>query len=254
MEVHHHTPVEGKKWTHYLWEFLMLFLAVFCGFLAENLREHYVEHGRTIKFAKQLIAGLKSDTSLQKQVIARLEKKEKRFDSLFYYLALPADDDNKWIGIYRNMPDLELHLRYSTGKAKLDQIKNSGSLRFFTNDSLLSLLAHYETLDYLQEQQTAAEFTYISEVVTPFVIRHFDKNLMRTRSNSHIMKPGWDSTMIGNSIPPGFTKGVSAWKQEFENIVMTAKEMHTIPAINLRALLETAEHLIMMLKKEYTLE
>jgi hypothetical protein len=27
-----------KKWTHYFWEFLMLFLAVFCGFLAENLR------------------------------------------------------------------------------------------------------------------------------------------------------------------------------------------------------------------------
>ena len=29
-----HTP--RKKWTHYFWEFLMLFLAVFCGFLAEN--------------------------------------------------------------------------------------------------------------------------------------------------------------------------------------------------------------------------
>ena len=40
MEVHHHTHTPRKKWTHYFWEFLMLFLAVFCGFLAEYQLEH----------------------------------------------------------------------------------------------------------------------------------------------------------------------------------------------------------------------
>ena len=30
MEVHAHTHTPRKKWTHYFWEFLMLFLAVFC--------------------------------------------------------------------------------------------------------------------------------------------------------------------------------------------------------------------------------
>src|SRR5882724_522556 len=48
METHahhlHHAP--GKKIWHYFYEFLMLFLAVFSGFLAENWREHYVEHER----------------------------------------------------------------------------------------------------------------------------------------------------------------------------------------------------------------
>ncbi len=39
MEVHAHSSpapggAPGEKWTHYFWEFLMLFLAVFCGFLA----------------------------------------------------------------------------------------------------------------------------------------------------------------------------------------------------------------------------
>src|SRR5678815_2557115 len=46
MEVHAHTHTPRKKWTHYFWEFLMLFLAVFCGFLAENQREHMIEHQR----------------------------------------------------------------------------------------------------------------------------------------------------------------------------------------------------------------
>ena len=37
MEVHHHAHHghEKKTWKNYFWEFLMLFLAVFCGFLAE---------------------------------------------------------------------------------------------------------------------------------------------------------------------------------------------------------------------------
>ena len=39
MEVHAHAHTERKKWNHYLWEFLMLFLAVTLGFWAENLRE-----------------------------------------------------------------------------------------------------------------------------------------------------------------------------------------------------------------------
>ena len=48
-----------KKLTHYLWEFLMLFLAVFAGFLAENQREHIVEHQRAEQFARSLLADLK---------------------------------------------------------------------------------------------------------------------------------------------------------------------------------------------------
>jgi len=52
MEVHAHSHTERKKFTHYLWEFLMLFLAVFCGFLAENLREHIIEHKRARAYAE----------------------------------------------------------------------------------------------------------------------------------------------------------------------------------------------------------
>ena len=59
MEVHAHPHTSRKKWTHYFWEFLMLFLAVFCGFLAENKREHMVEHKREKKFMISLVEDLK---------------------------------------------------------------------------------------------------------------------------------------------------------------------------------------------------
>jgi hypothetical protein len=69
MEVHAHThPADpglrrGKKWTHYFWEFLMLFLTVFCGFLAEYQLEHKIEKDRENQFIKSYIEDLKTDTA-----------------------------------------------------------------------------------------------------------------------------------------------------------------------------------------------
>src|SRR6478672_488818 len=62
MEVHSHTHTERKKFTHYLWEFLMLFLAVFCGFLAENIREHQVDKKKGKQYIASFSADLKKDT------------------------------------------------------------------------------------------------------------------------------------------------------------------------------------------------
>jgi len=73
MEVHAHTHTARKKWTHYLWEFLMLFLAVFCGFLAENIREHKVEQQRAKEFARSLVQDLQNDTTA-----IRVQKKSGR--------------------------------------------------------------------------------------------------------------------------------------------------------------------------------
>ena len=61
MEVHHHAHTPRKKWTHYFWEFLMLFLAVSLGFLVENQREHYVEHKRAKVYARLLVDDLSAD-------------------------------------------------------------------------------------------------------------------------------------------------------------------------------------------------
>src|SRR5258705_4981767 len=68
MEVHAHTHSPRKKWTHYFWEFLMLFLAVFCGFLAENQREHMIEHQREKQYMRSLLEDLQTDTATIKRV------------------------------------------------------------------------------------------------------------------------------------------------------------------------------------------
>jgi len=86
MEVHHHSHTERKKWTHYFWEFLMLFLAVFCGFLAENLREHQIEKKREKEYILSMIEDLKEDTSSFKLVIRANTFSCQRIDTLISLL------------------------------------------------------------------------------------------------------------------------------------------------------------------------
>src|SRR6476660_794602 len=89
MEVHHHPHTERKKFTHYLWEFLMLFLAVFCGFLAENFREHTVEHQREKKFIRSLVSDLESDTSRLSVIVQVRNQRATGLDSFILLLNRP---------------------------------------------------------------------------------------------------------------------------------------------------------------------
>ena len=59
MEVHHHAhdpaePHHKKNCKSYFWEFLMLFLAVFCGFLAKYQLLHKIEKDQELQFIKSM--------------------------------------------------------------------------------------------------------------------------------------------------------------------------------------------------------
>jgi len=99
MEVHHHAHTARKKWTHYLWEFLMLFLAVTLGFLVENQREHYVEHQREKQFIRSLFNDIRSDTANIAKIISARTVKERMLDSLSFMMNSPRPSDlqNRYI-------------------------------------------------------------------------------------------------------------------------------------------------------------
>ena len=60
----------------------MLFLAVFCGFLAEYKLEHMIEHNRERQFITTMIEDLKSDTMQLSQNINYRKTREAMCDSL----------------------------------------------------------------------------------------------------------------------------------------------------------------------------
>src|SRR5215470_1017604 len=143
MEVHHH-PHAPKKWFHYLWEFLMLFLAVFCGFLAENFREHSIEKERENTYMKSLVEDLKADSvNIGNRILVRLEK-SKTYDSIRQsvfqkkYVTNGADL-YYWVRIYSR--NTILYLTDGT----LQQLKNAGGMRLIHKQQVVDSLLAYET-------------------------------------------------------------------------------------------------------------
>src|SRR5664279_2153560 len=65
MEVHHHPDLhhKPKKWKEYFLEFLMIFLAVTLGFIAENIREHISDRSKEKEYIESMLQDLKSDTA-----------------------------------------------------------------------------------------------------------------------------------------------------------------------------------------------
>jgi len=127
MEVHHHAHTPRKKWTHYVWEFLMLFLAVFCGFLAENQREHIVEKKRAKEYARSLVHDLSNDTSQLSAFIKRVPFFVAKYDS---FLLLRGNLETTG-QLYYYSSFVNTMTDFTSNVSTLDQIKNSGSLRYF---------------------------------------------------------------------------------------------------------------------------
>ena len=172
MEVHHHSHSSRKKWTHYFWEFLMLFLAVFCGFLAENIREHKIEDSRAKQFALSLLNDLKEDTAALNIAIGYGNKKIMGIDSLYAQIELPID---KWndtlIYTYQGYAGRTRPFRHNSGT--YEQMKASGSLRYF-KQGLTDLLNQYD----VQAKKTAVREeihqNYASNLLNPFVLNIVD--------------------------------------------------------------------------------
>src|SRR5215831_15692193 len=91
MEVHKHPHhvMHKKKRGEYLLEFFMLFLAVFLGFLAENQREHFVEHQREKQFIKSLVEDVEMETTQIAAILGSRERRDQSLDSLSMLINLP---------------------------------------------------------------------------------------------------------------------------------------------------------------------
>jgi len=154
MEVHSHSHTERKKWTHYLWEFLMLFLAVFCGFLAEYQLEHMIEKERGHNYIQSFYEDLKKDTASFNGYIKTYEiklnelgKAEACYDSL----SSKRNANNTCIEDLMNsaygFPDL------LTEDRTLIQLKNAGGLRLIKKADADSILSYDRMIrDYVKRE------------------------------------------------------------------------------------------------------
>lgn len=134
MEVHHHPKVEKKNFKEYLLEFLMIFLAVTLGFLAESLREHLSDKRIEREYILSFVEDLKQDTANFKFVIPASKTNLKGVDSLLNLLLDTPYTDSSMRLIYHmkeRYADIISHMSYTT--RTITQLKNAGGLRLITD-------------------------------------------------------------------------------------------------------------------------
>ncbi len=151
MEVHAHTHTARKKWTHYFWEFLMLFLAVSLGFYAENTRE-VILHKKEVKTQlNSMLSDLQSDIALFDSVTTRNSHSAEMADSL---IELLHSDISNTTDIYFAARTVTANVGYYYANSKsFDQLKAAGMLRYIKNKDLLdSIGTYYASFQWLANQ------------------------------------------------------------------------------------------------------
>ena len=165
MEVHHHPEVEKKGFKQYLLEGLMIFLAVFMGFIAENIRETIVEKKREKEYIKEMVNNLKYDTTRCNKNIAADNGHSLGLDSLRDELKKAIEgkaDGNKLY--YFTLVYSGVISRAVFNTSAYTELKSSGSLRLIGDKKLVS-----EMSDYYDRRVTAAlnaQPTELSAILT----------------------------------------------------------------------------------------
>ena len=246
MEVHHHahTAQKEKHFKHYLFEFLMLFLAVSAGFLVENQREHYVENKREKVFIKSFVEDLKQDTAKITSNIQLRTSKITILDSLILLLNSP-DPNQDGQSVYYFGRRVTRSTLFQSNDRTIKQLKNAGALRLIRNQMASNIIMTYDQANdyiiFLQSRETL-ELTEIY----PLLAKLFDGNVLETMIHGmEINRPSGKPVLrsTDKNLILDLTYFIHQYKST--SIVIIAR---------LQTLKQSATEAIQFLQKEYRLK
>ena len=168
MEVHHHAHQDEKKnWNSYAWEFLMLFFAVFCGFLAQYLLEHRIEKEKGNQYVRSMIEDIISDSTKINQTLEFSKKQQLSLDSLSVLFDNPPYNDSTIKRMYILM------LKYTMNEANvaftkrtISQLKNSGGMRLISDKISADEITKYiEGADDIESQGDYFKNVAFNEII-----------------------------------------------------------------------------------------
>jgi len=246
MEVHHHSHSERRKWTHYFWEFFMLFFAVTLGFLVENQREHYVEHRREKQYMQSMVEDLMKDIQLLENESATTIQQFNGLDTIVQIINRGKFEEEQIRKMYilqkRFLYPLTLELISRTEV----QLKNAGAMRLIRNQVVNDSLIYY--------WQLRDRIVYTREAINGHRIKAKDLSFILFDSKYYTKgqtRFDLDTTVKKISLLPHS----SAALIEFGNRISHTRELLLFNyKTRLDVLIVTAHRLIELIKKEYHME
>lgn len=180
MEVHHHPhiPTHAKPWKEYLLEGFMIFVAVTLGYGAENVREHYVETKKALISAKNLYVDVTYDSIGYASTKVNRNKQDSCFEIINTYYNNNALD-KEIPAVYAAHGYIALRMLHQMNTLALDEVKNSGTLKFLESNELKAAIQRYASLGSGLKLREQREFGYIDRMVDPISIKNFEFNFYR---------------------------------------------------------------------------
>ena len=249
MEVHHHPEVEKKGLKEYLLEGLMIFMAVFMGFIAENLRERVADHELEQQYMESMVRDLALDTAALKAGFPLKEKRLEAIDTVFRFFESNAEPNTIPLNIDRNIRRAWWDRVYVRNTGTINQLKNAGGLRLIRKTDVRDSLATYdwlwERLDYYKEvyytgQQTEAglmeKMLNAHDLIKSYRLSNEARTLFSSLSTSSVIRIN------------------SAYLDEYLNFLDRQKITTTQDEQFHKRLEAKAVLLIKLIKKEYDIE
>ena len=261
MEVHHHPDLhhKKKKWTEYFLEFLMIFLAVTLGFIAENVRESISEHERAKVFAASMLKDLEADTAQLRPYRVYFDYAASNVDTLMQMLSSHDLKDIPtgklyWYGLFGGA-----HGLFIPNDATFQQMKSSGSLRYF--DKIISYdVAKYDRLCRMMQTNEASLNSIYGEArksrALIFEFRYNDQanNIAQFNNVGRAGKSSVDQNKIDSfmrSNPPLLSYDKTLFNQYVE--LVRSRFMHS-NVVRADSLLNQSNKLIKELEQKYDLQ
>jgi hypothetical protein len=246
MEVHHHSHTERRKWTHYFWEFFMLFLAVTLGFFVENQREHYVEHNREKQYMRSMVEDLMKDIQLLENESATTTQQFNALDSIVQIINTGNLEEEQIRKMYilqkRFLYPLTLELISRTEV----QLKNAGAMRLIRNQVVNDSIINY--------WQLKDRIIYTREAINGHRIKAKDLSFILF-DNKYYMKSQTGFNHLLTEKKVSLLPHSSTLLIEFGNRISHTSELLLFNyKTRLDVLSGTAQRLIELIKKEYHLK
>lgn len=166
----------AENWKKYLFEFVLIFLAVFLGFLADSYREVYAERQQSVELAKSFYLELRNDSIAAAQKVVGRLKKEQAVAHLYNFFrdsSLTSTSKSLSINFIYGIAARSTII-FTPRTVVLEQLKSSGSLRYLKNENLQKLVGDLAVvIDYIQTRQEY-ENSIFNEYVEPLMVQHMD--------------------------------------------------------------------------------
>jgi len=146
MEVHHHPDLthKKKKFKEYFFEFIMIFLAVTMGFIAENIRERISDRNKEKEYIESLVQDLKTDTAVAGKKIEAITSQMYGLDTLEMLLTPDINKNDSAVYIcYQQRLSLYNENTMDFSNRTITQLFSSGNMRLLKTQSISDQITDY---------------------------------------------------------------------------------------------------------------